>query len=690
MVHTIKPLTQLFLSCFIFMAGNGLVGLLIPMRLSFEAISTDKIGLILSVYAIGYLIGAHYSKQFIHKVGHIRTFALCGSLMSSAILVCALTMDLWIWGGMRFVMGFAVAITIATFDGWLSQATTKHNRGQILAFNQVVVFSAIAISQFFILLAPPSATTLFILAGILFSISISPLAVGKIHGPTMEEFESLTLRQTFSISPLGVVCCISCGLIYAALINLLPIYAGTYGVVDLELSILMASAIAGAVIMQLPIGFLSDRYDRRHLIFSMVAVIIGLSIAFPLSFQHGLLIPAYIMIGIMSGLVLCLYPLGISETFDKVPQSQMVGAMSSLLGFYAIGSIFGPYSASLTMKFLGPQGLFITLSVLEIFFLGFVFYRMKVRESLPLEQQESFVMSSPNSVAPHLDPRTEYEESSVEPSPMVDSVVQLALENPQAAVKLAQMFVKNDHDQAQAIAAALSEQETLGITQIYKSIIEQAPELSADIADTLVSAHPEQMEQLVEFIMQGDSHNRNAILLAIANALPHFGSAAIQTAVDHIGDDESEELLGLTEEYFQQVHNESSQMRPADLATEDPQHAVAEVFSHIIETSPEQLNELAHKASEAMPEASEMVAEAYISNFIDHQDEAPHDQQQRELGEAISDYMEHVVENQPEQATDIAATIVEQAPEHASEVVEILQSSVEGEISSELPNPTHH
>jgi len=74
---------------------------------------------------------------------------------------------------------------------------------------------------------------------------------------------------------------------------------------------------------------------------------------------------------------------------------------------------------------------------------------------------------------------------------MVNSVVQLALENPQAAVKLAQMFVKNDHDQAQAMAIALSEQESIGITQIYKSIIAQAPELSADIADTLVSAYEE-------------------------------------------------------------------------------------------------------------------------------------------------------------------------------------------------------
>lgn len=684
MVNTIKPLMQLFISCFIFMAGNGLVSLLIPIRLSFEQISTDKVGLILSVYAIGYCIGANYSKKVIHKVGHIRTFALCGSLMSFAILVCALSMNLWVWAAMRFLMGFAVAITIATFDGWLSQTTSKENRGQVLAFNQVVVFSAISISQFFILLSPPSTTTLFILAGILFSISISPLVVGKIHGPVIEDFENLSLRKTFKISPLGVVCCMFCGLLYAALINLLPIYAGAFGVVDLELSILMASAVAGAVIIQLPIGFLSDRYDRRRLMLSMVTVIIGLSIVFPLSFKHGLLIPAYIMIGVMSGLILCLYPLGISETFDKVTQNQMVGAMSSLLCFYAIGSVFGPYSASLMMEYIGPQGLFSTLCCLEMLFLCFIFYQMRVRKSLPLEHQESFVMSSPNSVVPHLDPRTVYEDSSAETSPMVESVVQLALENPEAAVKLAQMFVKNDHDQAQAIASALSEQDNIDITQIYKAIIEHAPELRADIADALVSAHPEQMEQLVEFIMQGEANDRSGILLAIANALPNFGSAAIQMAIDNIGGDQNEELLELTDEYFQQVHEESSLMRPADLAAEDPQQAAAEVFQHIIESATEQHEELAHKASEAMPAASSMVAETYINNLIDNQNEAPQ-HQQLELSEAISDYMEHVLENQPEQATEIASTIVEHAPEHASEVVELLQSTGESQISSKLP-----
>lgn len=685
MVHTIKPLTQLFLSCFIFMAGNGLAGLLIPMRLSLETISTDKIGLILSVYAIGYLLGANYSKKVIQKVGHIRTFALCGSLMSFAILVCALTMDLWVWGAMRGLMGFSVAIAIATFDGWLSQTTSQQNRGQVLAFNQVVVYSAISISQFFILLASPSTTTLFIIAGILFSISISPLVVGRIHGPVVEDSESLPLRQTFRISPLGAMCCVACGLIYAAIINLLPIYASAYGVDGINLSILMASAIAGAVIMQLPIGYLSDRLDRRRLIFAMVAVILGLSILFPLVFQHALLVPAYFIIAVMSGLVLCLYPLGISETFDKVTQSQMVGAMSSLLGFYAIGSIFGPYSASLMMKYTGPQGLFITLSGLEILLLGFVFYRINARESLPLEQQESFVMSTPSSDAPHLDPRTVYEESYTEPSPVVDSVIQLALDNPQSALKLALMFVKNDHEQAKSIAAALSELDNIGITQIYKSIIEQAPELSADIADTLVSAHPEQMEQLVDFVMQEDNENRNSILLAIANALPNFGSAAIQTAVDKMDDEQGDELLELTEEYFQQVHEEASQMRPADLAAEDPQQAAAEVFSHIIESATDQHDELAHIASEAMPEASELVAEAYISNLIDGQDEPSQEDHQQELEEAITNYMEHVVEAQPEQATDIGATLVEQAPESASDVIEILQSTGEGEISSDIP-----
>lgn len=685
MINTIKPLAQLFFSCFIFMAGNGLVSLLIPIRLSIEDISTDKVGLILSIYAIGYFIGAIYSKEIILKIGHIRTFALCGSLMSFAILVCALSMSLWVWATMRLLMGFAVAITIATFDGWLSQTTNQENRGQVLAFNQVVVFSAISISQFFILLSPPSTTTLFIFAGILFSISISPLVVGKIHGPIIENFESLPFKETFKVSPLGVVCCMFCGLLYAALINLLPVYAAAFDIADLELSILMASAVAGAVIIQLPIGFLSDRYDRRRLMLAMVMIIIGLSISFPLSIENGLLIPAYIMIGVMSGLILCLYPLGISETFDKVTQNQMVGAMSSLLCFYAIGSILGPYSASVIMEHLGPQGLFASLCGLEILFLCFILYRMTVRESLPIEQQESFVMSSPNSAVPHLDPRTVYEDSVTISSPMVDSVVQLALENPAAAVKLAQMFVKNDQGQAQAIAAALSEQSSIGITQIYKAIIEQAPDLRADIADSLVSAHPEQMEHLVEFIMQGDVNNRSDILLAIASSLPNFGSAAIQTAVDNIGEDQSEELLELTEEYFQQVHAESSLMRPADLAAEDPQQAAAEVFNHIIESATEQYDELAHKASEAMPEASAMIAETYINNLIDHQNEAPQDQQQLELSDAITNYMEHVVENQPEQATEIATTIVEQAPDHASEVVEVLQSTGEIEISSKLP-----
>ncbi|GGI71813.1 MFS transporter [Shewanella gelidii] len=673
MFTTIKPLTQLFLSCFVFMAGSGLVNLLIPLRLSGESIGTDKIGMVIAIYSVGYLLGASYSKKILSRVGHIRTFSLCGSLMSFAILICAINMDLWVWALMRLMMGFAVAIVIATFDGWLSQVATQENRGRLLAFNQIIVFGAICISQFFIVFAPPSAPTLFILSGILFSISIVPLVVSRIHSPVVKDFESLPLRQTFSISPLGAVSCLFCGLLNASLMNLLPLYAGAYGVADMELSILMASAVAGIIMMQLPVGYLSDRFDRRRLIFAIVLLLIVLSVAFPLAFQNGLHLVAYLLISMMSGLILCLYPLSISETFDKVQQSQMLAAMSSLLSFYALGSIVGPYVASLMMQHMGPQGLFVNLGVLELLLFVFVVYRTQARASLPLEQQEAFVMNTPSSESPHLDPRTIYQEPEVEVSPGAEAVAQLATENPSAAIALAQVLVKDDESQAKELAAALSDDGHIEITQVYESIVKETPQQDAELASKLIAEHPEQMEPLVEYIMQDNPENRNSILLSIADGLPNFGSAAIQTAVDNIGEEQTDELVELTEEYFSQVSEQVTQMRPADLDAENPEQAIAEVFQHVVDSDSQQVKDIAHSASEAMPDASSMVTEAYVQSLVHQEDETS--ARQDEVNAELTDYLEHVIQNQPELATEVAATIVDNAPEHAEDIEEVLQAS---------------
>ena len=84
---TLRPLTLLFISSFLLMSSHGLSGILLPSKLASLEIDFQSIGFILSMYSVGFLLGAIIGKRVLQKIGLVRTFAMCGSLGASAILI---------------------------------------------------------------------------------------------------------------------------------------------------------------------------------------------------------------------------------------------------------------------------------------------------------------------------------------------------------------------------------------------------------------------------------------------------------------------------------------------------------------------------------------------------------------------------------------------------------------------------
>jgi len=392
MLVMLKPLSSLLISSFILTLGLGLVSILLPVRMGIEAMSIDTIGLVLSMYAVGMLFGGLYSKALIIRAGHIRVFSTSASLACICVLASALYNEAWFWGLLRGVMGFCVACTFATIDGWLSGASSKETRGRVLACSQTVVLVAQFSGQLMLNLANPAGESLFILAGILFCLAIIPLSVSRSEGPRLDGVGSVSLQILFRFSPLGVVSCFFAGVLFSSLLNMLPVFAGGLGLDSFSISLVMSFAVFGAFVMQLPVGFLADRFDRRTVIFWLLVLTIIASAMVPFLVAADNLWVMMFAVAIVTGAFACLYPLSVSETLDRVRSKDIASVMGRLITVFALGSIVGPYSSSLMMKILGYNALFGFLAIFETLLLAFVIYRMRVREALPVELQDSFVM----------------------------------------------------------------------------------------------------------------------------------------------------------------------------------------------------------------------------------------------------------------------------------------------------------
>lgn len=415
MRQTFISLFSLFLSCFMLLLGTGLINVLLPVRMGLDGISTETIGLVLSLYFVGLLFGSLYCTSLIKRAGHIRMFAGCVALGAVSILICSLYADPVLWGAMRIVMGFCIACAFTAMESWLSDSSSKETRGQVLAIHNAVMLAGLFGGQFFMNVTSPQDDALFVISGILLCTAVIPMVLSRHTGPVVEEVTSMPLRLLYKRSPLGVVSCLVSGMIYSAIFSLLPIFAKEYNIVDFQLSLYMGIAILGAFILQFPVGYLSDRFDRRTVLLVLLITSAIADIAITMLASLRIEWAVFLVTAITSGIIACIYPISITEAFDKLRQKEMVSAMGSMILAFAIGGIIGPYSASLAMNSFGGVALFYFLAVVQLLLACFVVFRMFARRALPVCEQEHFVMQGTAASSPVvLDPRTAFDTSQEE------------------------------------------------------------------------------------------------------------------------------------------------------------------------------------------------------------------------------------------------------------------------------------
>lgn len=501
------------------MLSFGLIGLLMPVRLTTEAIDTNTIGMILSMYAVGMMLGGLYSRRLIARVGHIRIFSVAAALAGISILLCSLTMNVWVWGGTRMAMGFSIGLASAVIDGWLSDVAENKTRGRILALNQVVVTLGFFSGQFLINIAPVNESTLFTIAGILFSIALLPLMLTRRTAPMVTEMTVMTFNQLILASPLGIVCAIFSGMLYGSVINMLPLFANHYNISGLELSIFMASALLGGFIFQFPVGVLSDRFDRRTVLSYLLGLSMLVTLLAPYIAELGYFYLLALSVAMMTGVISCLYPMSISETFDRIKRSEMASAMSGLLVMYALGYILGSLLSSFSMSRFGNDALFVFLLTAQSLLFIFVLYRKYARAPLPVEEQEPYIPQQVLAMeAPYeLDPRTQFSVHTHDNSPEVVAAVSLAEDDPASAVKLVQAIVQDQPDKTAELCNTLAQLENIDITRLYKAISKVAPEQEIEIIEELSHQSPEQVSDFIEWI----ALHRPNLLSVIVTELMH-------------------------------------------------------------------------------------------------------------------------------------------------------------------------
>ena len=688
MYSAFMPLISLFISCFLLLLGNGLINILLPVRMGLDGIHTDTIGMIVSLYFVGLLLGAYFSINLIRQAGHVRMFAGCLALGAVSILICSLYADPLLWGGMRVVLGFCNACAFTAMESWLSSSANKDTRGKVLALYNCVALSGLFFGQFFMNFAPVQETTLFVVAGIILCGAMIPLVLSKQRGPELESIDAMSLLNLYKASPLGVVSCLISGILYSTTFNLLPIFAGDYAIVDFNLTLYMGVAIFGAFVLQFPVGYLSDRYDRRSVLLCLLVISAVVDLMIIFFAASNFIVGIFIGTMVTSGIIACTYPLSISETFDKLRQGEMVAAMGCLIFTFALGGIIGPYVASKVMATFGSVSMFYFTAAFQLFLATFVLYRMNARQALPVEDQENFVMhSGAMSSAIDFDPRTEYIEPEPEFGVEVEATMLVAETDPAAAVNMALALAKSDPELGVDVAGAIAASDDIDVLRLYEVMKQTIPEQIPEITRVLVMAQPDFGYKLVKKLAEWHPEQVVEIAAEIGRTLPELRVEMARIAVESA----PETATQVAEYYAEVLAEEREALRPADRDYDNSEEEAVNIVSQIWESAPEEeALDVAVAMVDAMPESAVLVAEEYMASQCNDEydeeydastDDEPVEQAQEEYQETL-ELVSRLAEVAPEQAMDIAVAVLEINPSSASEVVDAISAgneSIDGE-----------
>ncbi|GGE28618.1 MFS transporter [Primorskyibacter flagellatus] len=387
MMQVLGSAWALLLGLMLLMVGNGLQGTLLGVRGQIEGFTTFEMSIVMSGYFLGFLGGSRAAPEMIRRVGHVRVFAALGSFISAILILYPTIAHPVAWTIGRICIGFCFSGVYVTAESWLNNAATNENRGKALSLYMLVQVLGIIMAQGLLLVADPAGFVLFVIPSVLVSIAFAPILLSVQPTPAFERTAPMNLRQLFRVSPLACVGVFILGGAFSAQFGMAAVYGGQAGLTLVQISTFIAMFYIGATLFQFPVGWISDRMDRRRLIMIVSAVGTGGAIVGALfgSF-YGILVAAFFLGGMSNPL----YSLLISHANDFLEPSEMASVSGGMLFLNGLGAISGPLATGWLMTAFGPSGFWIFNAVLLALLTGYALYRMTQRPAPKTDDTGSY------------------------------------------------------------------------------------------------------------------------------------------------------------------------------------------------------------------------------------------------------------------------------------------------------------
>jgi MFS family permease len=374
LISLFYSITALFASLIILLTGHGFQLTIAPLYALELGWSPETIGYIGSAYFLGFVAGCVGIPHLVTRVGHIRVFSVLAASATMALLLIGLLDSMVGWLVARFITGIAISGLYMVIESWLNERSTAANRGLLLSIYTILTLGAICLGQLLIGL-PLDWPQKIMLAAVLLAAGAIPVGLTRSTAPAPIPAVGMKLAEVYRASHVAVIGALVGGAVTAGYWTMGPVVAQSMNLGLDQVGVFLASALLGGALMQLPLGRLSDRIDRR-------LVILGVAVAGVANCVVAVLTASavpwlvFVFMFLFGGTAFPLYSLCLAHANDNTELS-LIEVGSVILLANSLGAVLGPIFMARAMEY-HAYGMFLVAGALLAVFSIWTAWRLKV------------------------------------------------------------------------------------------------------------------------------------------------------------------------------------------------------------------------------------------------------------------------------------------------------------------------
>lgn len=350
----------------------GLMFPLLSLLLEQRGYSDDVIGLNAAMSPIGILIFSVIIPTLSRRYGHKRVALVAALVTALLILAYKVLWPIEWWFVLRLLQGMSVSTLFVLSEAWVVKFSEGRHRGKIVALYASVLSVSFGAGPLLISVIGVDGWAPFVIGAAVLLLAMIPIALVRDTIPDDEPEPATSFVQFFPKAPVLLMSILTFAVFDAAVLALLPVYGVRVGLDTQIASAALSALVIGNAVLQMPIGWLADRY-RKRLVMTWLAVLTAvLLLALPAVMGTWAMWPLLPVLGAAGA---GLYTVGLAELGDRFQGEELIAGSAAFSSMWGTGALIGSTLGGVAMRLLGPHGLPIALAAFFVVFLAMIFWR---------------------------------------------------------------------------------------------------------------------------------------------------------------------------------------------------------------------------------------------------------------------------------------------------------------------------